>query len=199
MKKYLTVLISVAVLFSNSSIATATPNQKSTLQAFSNEQVVGDNEIAAYIGTGGLLLPSSFSGSDKASIANCQGCVWAYTIFCLYDEEGLCQHSVGTCPVGQIRYRVWFGKTQSSAQVIGSVCWGSGRPPTRLDIERGIDDLVINYIPDLQITLIPPGKTLTSIPVLGWTNQPSNFKPPKFQLAGRIVDNRNPKMAMGVG
>lgn len=156
----------------------------------SNEQVIGDNEIAAYIGTGGLLLPGSFSGSgaNRTQVASCLGCVWAYSVFCLYDDEGLCQHSVSTCPVGQLRYRVWFGKSQNSLVVVGSVCWGSGRPPTRMDIERRVDDLVISYIPNLQITLIPPGKTLTSIPVLGWTNQPKSFSPPEFQLAGRVVE-----------
>ena len=153
-------------------------------------EVIGDNEIAAYVGTGGLLLPTSFSGSagNKVQVANCLGCVWAYTVFCLYDDEGLCQHSVSTCPVGQIKYRVWFGKSIGTAEVVGSVCWGSGRPPTRMDIEKRIDDLVINYIPALDVTLIPPGGTLTSIPVLGWTNQPQKFQPPAFSLGGRSVE-----------
>lgn len=151
-------------------------------------QVVGNNELAAYIGTGGLLLPNSFTGSSsvKTNVANCAGCTWAYTVFCMNDEE-LCLHSVATCPAGQIRYRVWFGKVAESATVVGSVCWGIGNPPTRRDVETRLDDLVISYVPKLNLQLAPPGGTLTSIPVIGWTDQPELFKPPSFTLAGKNV------------
>lgn len=152
-------------------------------------QVVGDNETAAYIGTGGLLLSGSFSGtaSKRTEVANCLSCIWALTVFCMYDAEGLCQHALVGCPVGEVKYRVWFGKTAASSQVIGSVCLGAGKPPTRRDIENRLDDLVVNYVPALRPQLAPKAQTLSSIPVYGWANQPELFKPPKFVLAGRDV------------
>jgi hypothetical protein len=152
-------------------------------------EVVGNNETAAYIGTGGLLLPSSFSGGgdSKTAVANCASCTWAYTVFCMYDAEGLCQHSVSSCPAGEIKYRVWFGISKSTLSVIGSVCWGSGKPPTRADVERRISDLVITYVPSLELNTAPPDGSLTVIPVIAWVNQAREFNPSSFQLVGRQV------------
>jgi len=46
-----------------------------------NPNVGGNNSISAYVGTGGLLLPDSFSGSKatKSAVADCLGCTWRYT------------------------------------------------------------------------------------------------------------------------
>ena len=47
--------------------------------------VVGDPEQAAYVGTGGLLLPAdSFTGSsdDRTDAATCPTCRWALGIMC---------------------------------------------------------------------------------------------------------------------
>ena len=153
------------------------------------QQVVGNNELAAYIGTGGLLLPTTFSGdvSTVKAVADCPECVWAYTIYCQYDAEGLCKHATSTCMPDQLRYRVWFGRTAATAQVVGSVCWGFGRPPTRADVEKYLADQIINYVPRLSISIAPPGGTVTAIAVVGWTNQPQFFTPPVFKLAGREV------------
>lgn len=169
-------------------LATGIPVQANAA-SIKQAQVVGDNEIAAYIGTGGLLLSSSFTGTStkRTEIANCSGCTWAYSIYCMYDAEGLCQHALIGCPVGEVKYRVWFGRTAQTAVVVGSTCWGSGHPPTRRDIENRIDDLVINYIPSLQVNSTPSGGTLTNLPLIAWTNQPTKYSPPIFQLAGREV------------
>lgn len=152
-------------------------------------EVVGNNEVAAYIGTGGLLLPGSFSGSPetKSSVANCPECVWAYTVFCMYDADGLCKHAVESCPAGQVKYRVWFGQTKGTLSVVGSVCWGTGTPLTRRALESYLSDYVISYVPALKINLAPPDGSITSVPVVAWVEQPAVFNPPAFQLGGRTV------------
>lgn len=160
-----------------------------SIQSSNATEVVGDNEIVAYIGTGGLLLPTTFTGStsNKKAVADCLGCTWAYSVFCMNDVEGLCLHSTTTCSPGQIRYRVWFGKTKDELEVIGSVCWGIGSPPTRRNTETQVKDLVIKYVPQLRLTLAPPGGSLTAIPVIGWVEQPQTYTPPAFSLSGRKV------------
>ena len=152
-------------------------------------EIVGNNEMAAYLGTGGLLLPSSFAGSAtaKTQVSNCNDCVWAYTVFCMYTSEGLCKHSTASCSSGQIRYRVWFGQTRQTMQLVGSVCWGSGRPLTRHNLENEIRSTVIKYVPALDLQIAPPGGTLTFIPVIGWTNQSSAYRPPAFEISGHLV------------
>jgi hypothetical protein len=154
-----------------------------------NPDVVGDNSIAAYVGTGGLLLPDSFSGSrsTKSSVADCIGCTWRYTIYCMQGANSPCKHAVTSCPRGSLLYRVWFGRTASTVAVVGSVCWGSSTPVTRRQVEGRIDDYVIRYVPGLRPGFDPPGGSLTSVPVIFWTGQPTSFRPPNFSLSGHSV------------
>jgi hypothetical protein len=154
-----------------------------------NPEVVGDNSIAAYVGTGGLLLPDSFSGSrsTKSSVADCLGCTWRYTIYCMQGANSPCKHAVTSCPRGSLLYRVWFGRTASTVAVVGSVCWGSSTPVTRRQVEGRIDDYVVRYVPGLRPGFDPPGGSLTSVPVIFWTGQPTSFRPPNFSLSGHSV------------
>ena len=151
--------------------------------------VVGDNARAAYIGTGGLLLPLSFSGSKatKTNVANCLGCTWRYTIFCMQGANTPCGHAALSCPRGSLLYRVGFGRTPTSVVVIGSVCWGSSQPLTRRLAESKVADYVVRYVPELRPGYAPSGGTLTSIPVIFWTGQPKTFRPPSFSLVGHVV------------
>jgi hypothetical protein len=84
-------------------------------------------------------------------------------------------------------YRVGFGHTPDSVATIGSVCWGSGKPVTRHDVEAKVTDLVIRYVPSLKPGFCPSGGSLTSIPVIFWTGQPTPFLPPAFSLSGHKV------------
>ena len=158
--------------------------------SFGNDvDVSGNNTLAAYVGTGGLLLPGSFSGSSstKRSVADCDGCTWKYTIYCTQDSNTPCKHAVTSCPRGSLLYRVWFGRTPTTLATIGSVCWGSNKPLTKREVESRIDDQVIRYVPALQPGFDPPGGSLSSIPVIFWSGQPSKFKPPAFSVAGHKV------------
>lgn len=154
-----------------------------------NPNVGGNNSIAAYVGTGGLLLPDSFSGSrsTRSAVADCLGCTWRYTIYCMQGANSPCKHAVTSCPRGSLLYRVWFGRTQSTVSVVGSVCWGSSTPVTRRDVEGRVDDYVVRYIPALSPGFDPPGGSLTTVPVIFWTGQPTSFKPPSFSLSGHSV------------
>ncbi len=151
--------------------------------------VGGNNTISAYVGTGGLLLPDSFSGSTqtKTQVANCLGCTWRYTIYCMQGANSPCKHAVTSCPRGSLLYRVWFGRTPNTTTVVGSVCWGSSTPVTRRQVERQVNDYVIRYIPALRPGFEPPGGSLTSVPVIFWTGQPRIFSPPNFSLSGHLV------------
>lgn len=151
--------------------------------------VSGDNQIAAYIGTGGLLLPDSFSGSTETSaqVASCLGCTWKYTIYCMQDSDTPCRHAVISCPAGSLLYRVSFGLTPSTVSEIGSVCWSSSQPLTRELAEANVREHVIRYVPALVPGFDPPDGTLTSIPGIFWTGQPTILLPPSFSLSGRSV------------
>lgn len=151
--------------------------------------VTGNNNIDAYVGTGGLLLPTTFTGgSTKAkTVASCLGCTWKYSVYCANGNVGLCAHAVVTCPAGQMRYRVWFGRTAATVAVIGSVCWGIGRPPTRRTVESAVNSLAIRYVPALKPAIQPADGTVTSVPIIARSGQPAIFAPPSMRLAGRTV------------
>jgi len=151
--------------------------------------VGGDNSISAYVGTGGLLLPDSFSGSTqtKTAVAICLGCTWRYSIYCMQGANAPCKHAVTSCPRGSLLHRAWFGRTPDTTTVVGSVCWGSSTPVTRRQVEGQVNDYVIRYVPDLRPGFDPPGGSLTTVPVIFWTGQSRSFNPPNFSLSGHSV------------
>lgn len=151
--------------------------------------VSGDNDRDAYVGTGGLLLPTSYTGGSTRAqaVSNCLGCTWKYSVYCSQGNVDSCTHAVATCPVGQMRYRVWFGKTKMSVAVIGSVCWGTGTPVTRRSLENRIRDTAIRYVPPLKLAVQPVNGTITAIPIIGRTGQPTSFTPPAMVITGRRV------------
>lgn len=166
--------------------------------------VVGDDGADAYRGDGGLLLPPSFSGTltTRNHVADCLGCVWRYTVYCAYGADGLCQHAFATCPVGQMRYRVWIGRSLADTAVIGSVCWGHTTPVTRRTLERTIADTVWRTLPVLRPVVAPRAGTLTSVPATFYTGQPSTYRAPQARLAGlvvRITANARWRWAWGDG
>lgn len=170
------IALGASILFGSPAIAT-------------KPDVSGNNAIAAYVGTGGLLLPDSFSGSKdtKNVVADCIGCTWRYTLYCFQGADTPCKHAVTSCPRGSLLYRVWFGQSANSIAVVGSVCWSSTTPVTRRQVERQVKEQVIRHIPALRPGFDPPGGSITSVPVIFWTGQPTNFEPPSFLLSGHSV------------
>lgn len=154
--------------------------------------VGGDDDLDGYQGTGGLLLPSSYSGpaSKRTTVAQCIGCYWRYTIYCDQSSNTLCAHAVTTCPSGSIRYRVWFGRNAQALQVIGSVCWGGSNPPTRRNMETSVRTSALRLVPTQKPGINPRSTTLTSVPIIVWSGQAAVFQPKQMLLAGHRVNIR---------
>ena len=186
-RKLVTKLILIACILS-STICTPTPAMADSTH--STISISGNDTIDAYQGTGGLLLPGSYSGPAKQRqrVASCLGCRWKYSIYCDYGSDALCAHAVVTCPVGKIRYRVWFGREPSKLSVIGSVCWGSGKPATRLDVNRIVNDSAFRFVPRIRAGINPSTSTLVSVPIIVWSGQPVRFTPRSMTVAGQRVD-----------
>ena len=86
-----------------------------------------------------------------------------------------------------MRYRVWFGRTPATVALIGSVCWGSGNPPTRRTVDSLVNDVAIRYVPPLKPAIQPVDGTITAIPIIARSGQPTRFAPPVMHLAGRTI------------
>jgi len=149
-----------------------------------------DDALDAYLGSGGLLLPHTFNGGaqSRRAVADCLECVWRYTIYCAQDATAVCAHAVTTCPPEQIRYRVRFGRTSEDLQTIGSVCWGSTQPATRVRVADKIHDDALRQVPRLQPGYVPQAHCLTGIPIVVWSGQPTQFRPQPMELAGMRVN-----------
>jgi len=162
---------------------------KSLVQNDGSIAVSGDDTVDAYKGTGGLLLPSSYSGTgtSRKAVASCLECIWRYTLYCDQSSSVLCAHAVSTCPVGKIRYRVWFAAEKESEKVVGSVCWGIAKPATRRDLEAQVKNSALRYVPALKPAVAPRGSTYTSVPIMVWSGQPAVFKPRPMHLGGHLV------------
>lgn len=151
--------------------------------------VNGNDTVDGYQGSGGLLLPTSFTGTatHRKRVAGCLGCRWRYTPYCEQDSDALCAHAVVTCSTGKIRYRVWFGRSETELKVIGSVCWGSGKPATRVDLNRTVTQNALRLVPSLAPGVNPVRSTLVSVPIIVWSGQPKSFKPRAMTLVGHRV------------
>ena len=156
----------------------------------SDQTTVGGNDaLDAYVGTGGLLLPSSYTGSasSRNKISMCLGCTWKYTIYCQSNAQGFCSHATSTCGSGKIRYRVWFGRSPNDLKLMGSVCTGRSKPATRRDVEEHLRQQAIRYVPPLIPGVAPKCLTLQAVPISVWTGQSANFVPAPMNLGGRKV------------
>jgi hypothetical protein len=172
----------------------ATP-QAHAVTRLSQDSVAADvhidanDDLDAYVGTGGLLLPSSFEGDPhtRVTVAQCLTCVWKYTLYCAQDSSAACAHAVSTCALGKIRYRVKFGRLPNELLTVGSVCWGTQRPATRADVNSFIREDALRRVPNLNPGYAPAMRSLVAVPIVAWSGQPSGFRPSPMTFDGLRV------------
>ena len=153
----------------------------------SADTTVGSNdELDAYVGSGGLILPKTFDGgpSVRQQVADCLTCIWKYSIYCAQDATVACAHAVTTCRSGYVRYRVRFGYAMDNLSTIGSVCWGHQAPLTRRVVIARIHQDALRRVPRLNPGYVPPGGSLVGVPIIVWSGQPSTFEPRPMYLSG---------------
>ena len=154
--------------------------------------VGSDLQHAAFVGTGGLLLPAdSFDGSavDRADVASCQDCQWALVPVCKRDGVGNvgCGPAATSCPVGERRMVVLMRRPPSVTwTVVGSVCV-SGAPLTVDDLAEQLTDVVIERVPALDPSFQPAGGTLVNLPTLFASGQPERIDTRSFDLVGFAI------------
>jgi hypothetical protein len=151
-----------------------------------------DLQHAAFVGTGGLLLPAdSFTGSsaDRSDAAACPDCQWALVPVCKRDDVGGvgCGPAATSCPVGERRMVVLLARPPDlSWVVVGSVCV-NGAPLTVDDVADRLADVVIERVPRLEPTYQPPGGTVVNLPTLFASGQPARLDTRRFELVGFAV------------
>lgn len=151
--------------------------------------VVGDPEQAAYVGTGGLLLPAgSFTGSDqdRTDAASCPNCRWSLALMCRGD--GTCTPAAQSCPGDEIRYIVLLWRPESPVwREVGLVCLGPVGPITVQDVADLLHDRVLEHVPPLQPSMQPEARTLVQLRTVFASGQPRSLGERDFNLVGFAV------------
>lgn len=157
-------------------------------------EVVPDPDEAAYVGSGGLLLPAdSFTGSalDRADAATCEGCRWALVPMCRGPGQGggvACGPAATSCPPGEFRRIVLLLRPgEAEWREVGLVCLVGGAPTTVDDLADRLSDVVVERVPALHPTFQPQGGTVIGLPAVFATNQPRGLGERTFSLVGFTI------------
>jgi hypothetical protein len=160
--------------------------------------VVADPDDAAYVGSGGLLLPTdSFTGSeaDRTDAATCPECRWALLPMCRGGDGGgvACGGAAASCPPGEFRRIVLLLRPGDTEwREVGLVCLVGGAPMTVDDIATQLSDVVVEDVPPLRPQFQPKGGTLIGLPAVFAAGQPATLGERRFMLVGFeiVLDGR---------
>ena len=131
--------------------------------------VVGDNDNDLYVGTGGVIYPSSQWRSDSAgrrAAAGCEGCGWRITVSCTRAQihAGGCPASRVGCRLGTLRVAVWVQHPGGPWLLVGFACQGPRAPRTVADIGSAVHDREVALLPPLRLGVEPPDGALVGLP-----------------------------------
>ena len=180
-------LLSLALIHGSCASAHALPRGPAA-------DVHGDDENDVYVGTGGLLLPSSVGSSTRAEVATCGGCTWRLTSPCIepalgnpFDGQSACMSVVRGCPAGQRLLRAWFRPADQAWRESGLVCLGEGGPVTVEQIGRRARDRFVQGVPEPVVRFQPPAGMVTQLPVVFDSGQPAGTLTRSYRLMGEEV------------
>ncbi len=79
-------------------------------------EVIADDELDQYSGSGSVILPSAISASSRQRAASCVGCRWKVTLPCRRDDDHQdagCRGVILGCPQGREVKRAWVARTRT--------------------------------------------------------------------------------------
>jgi len=155
--------------------------------------VVGDPSDAAYVGSGGLIVDSTFSGNptDRQRIAECVECRWWLTPVCWRDPANVdagCR-VVATCLPGWVRMAIWYSNASEPAHVVGLYCLGPTGPVTTVKVAKALTGGFVRRLPALHAAQ-QPSITLTGLPTVFRAGQVRQAGPWNYRIVGFAVTVR---------
>jgi hypothetical protein len=140
---------------------------------------------------GGLTVPGGGGGSS------CDGCEWKLVVACMFNgpdnpDDVLCAVAAMSCAArGEdgILYRVYFRPGPDAVwQMLGSRCIGpDDRPIPIADIQQGVRDQVVNYLPDADPSFQPAAGGIVNLPTIFAAGEDGSFETPTFPVLGLPV------------
>ena len=137
-----------------------------------------DPEHDLYVGTGGLVVPTSRwrgSGSGRREAASCGDCRWRVSKLCTKVENavGGCRNIALGCPVGTVPVRIWLLRPGRDWDVVGRACQGDSPPTTVSHVGSDVRERAVAALPPLRAGVQPAAGALVRLPALFRTGQPA--------------------------
>ncbi len=131
-----------------------------------------------YVGTGGLVVPSSQWRGDpgaRSATASCLDCRWRVSVLCTKAEAaaGNCRGQSLGCPVGTVPVRIWLLRPGQSWADVGRACQGDTPPATVTDVGSTVRDRAEALLPPVRVGVQPAEGSLVRIPTLFRSGQPA--------------------------
>lgn len=151
-------------------------------------EVIGDDELDQYSGSGSVILPSSIEMGSRHRASNCPGCRWKVTKPCLRTDEHQdagCRGIVLGCPQGREIQRAWLAVPGRDFEPVGLFCPSEGEAISVADLSRRVRGDFTRRLPPLQPVCEPQRGVVVGIPLhcrsgqlsahAGWTDIAAGF------------------------
>ena len=143
-------------------------------------EVQGDDAGDRFVGTGGLILPSSHP--RRTEVAECADCQWRLSTPCVELNVGqafsgttTCASVTRGCPDQQLILRIWFRSAGSAWQDLGVVCVGESGPITVRRLGEELRVRMARDLPPLRPAAQPSRGAVTQLPVVFRSGQPGRW------------------------
>lgn len=159
-------------------------------QVHAATSVNGDDYRDQFVGTGGLILPSSVGEDTRRRVAGCADCTWRLTDPCVvdgnaFDGSAVCDSVARGCPQARRTLRSWFSSGAGRWEDLGVVC--ISEPVTVHDVGVRVRDRLAQAVPPLDISFQPREGVLSQLPVIVDSGQAPGRVSFDMEVAGQSV------------
>lgn len=139
-------------------------------------EVIGDDELDQYAGSGAVILPSSIAASSRQQAATCVGCRWKVTMPCQREDDhqdAACRGIILGCPQGREVKRAWVAWPGRDFEPVGLFCPSDGEATSVADATREVRSGFTHRLAPLRPACEPPRGAVVGIPLHCRTGQPA--------------------------
>ncbi len=166
--------------------------------------VGGDDAEDRFVGTGGLILPSTFP--DRTEVAQCPGCHWRLVSPCVDPDAGQafsgtspCASVTRGCGDGRELLRVLVQAPGGPWRDLGVLCVGEAGPVTVTRVETEVGLRLTRMLPPPEPSSQPRRGIVTQIPVVFAAGQPAAWADGLVVLALPVTVRATPRWSWRFG
>lgn len=131
-------------------------------------EVIADDEIDAYSGSGSVLFPVGVGIAARQRGSDCPGCRWKVTKPCQRTDDHQdagCRGMVLGCPQGREIQRAWLAVPGRDFEPVGLFCPSSGEAVAVAVVQAQVRGSFTHRLPSLRPTCQPARGVVVGIPV----------------------------------